>query len=128
MPNIFRDLPTDPVEGRFDTLATSKSVRVERVFSNGHTTRRGKWYDQSQSEWVLVLDGCGKIEFEGGRRVTLQKRGRLLVNPNKRTTTPCRPHRLEDPLASSAFSTKEEAHAELTRGHSRISRHRVSSG
>lgn len=66
--NIFVDpgvtysgpLPTEV----FETLAAGPHCRIERIISEGHTSPAHEWYDQEQSEWVLVLQGAARLEFE----------------------------------------------------------------
>lgn len=40
--------------------------RVERIVSHGHVSPPGFWYDQSELEFVAVLQGDAKLEFESG--------------------------------------------------------------
>ena len=40
--------------------------RVERIVSHGHVSPPGFWYDQSEWEFVAVLQGNAKLEFESG--------------------------------------------------------------
>ncbi len=49
----------------FEPLATENGVRVERIVSEGHVSPEGFWYDQEEWEWVAVLQGSAKLEFEG---------------------------------------------------------------
>ena len=48
--NIFSALPENPPEERFQTLAESETVRIERIVSLGHATPPGEWYDQERDE------------------------------------------------------------------------------
>ncbi len=66
--NLFADLPANPPEELFTTLLQAPGVRVERIVSHGHQSPDGFWYDQPESEWVVVLKGEAKIEFEDGIR------------------------------------------------------------
>jgi cupin 2 domain-containing protein len=78
--NIYESLPQNvPVE-HFDQLLSQENVRIERIISHGHCTPAGQWYDQSENEWVMVLQGSGVIEYENGERVTL-KTGDYLYLP-----------------------------------------------
>lgn len=45
-------------------LASSPAVRVERIVSRGHVTPPGEWYDQDEDEFVLVVSGAARLEFE----------------------------------------------------------------
>ena len=49
----------------FETLYKERSFRVERIFSHGHASPAGFWYDQDEAEWVLLLGGEAKLRFEG---------------------------------------------------------------
>lgn len=71
--NIFSALPEDTGKEVFESLIESSSVSIERIISQGHTSPDEGWYDQDRHEWVIVLEGAGKIEFEDGRISTLSK-------------------------------------------------------
>ncbi|MBI1293266.1 cupin domain-containing protein [bacterium] len=63
----FLDLPKGPLaEERFDEIVASGGLRIERIVSAGHATAPGEWYDQEWDEWVLVLQGEGRVELEDG--------------------------------------------------------------
>jgi cupin 2 domain-containing protein len=63
-PNIFTELPCDLTEELFTKLLQSPGIRIERIVSQGHCSPDGFWYDQDQAEWVLVLKGAARIQFE----------------------------------------------------------------
>jgi len=65
-PNLFADLPRDLPEELLTTLLQAPGVRIERIVSHGHQSPPGFWYDQPTGEWVIVLKGAAKIDFEGG--------------------------------------------------------------
>jgi len=44
---------------------------VERIVSRGHTSPAEGWWDQTQHEWILVLQGSGVLLFADGREITL---------------------------------------------------------
>jgi len=59
--NIF-DLPELPLsEELTSVIAESKNVRIERIISTGQTS---DWYDQSETEFVALLQGGAAIEGE----------------------------------------------------------------
>ncbi|MCL2664126.1 MAG: cupin domain-containing protein [Defluviitaleaceae bacterium] len=79
--NLF-DLPDAAFDSeRADILAHGKNVRVERIISRGQTSG---WYDQSEAEFVALLEGEAEIEFENGKRVYLRKGGTLLLRPHEK--------------------------------------------
>lgn len=64
MKNLFVDLPQSLPEEIVENLVVSKNVRIERIVSTGQTSPDGFWYDQDESEWVVVLRGEAELEFE----------------------------------------------------------------
>jgi len=80
MKNILNNIPDDLRQEHFETLVTAGMVQIERIISNGHMSPAGEWYDQQRNEFVLVLKGAGKLEFEDGR-VVLMKKGDWLEIP-----------------------------------------------
>lgn len=62
--NIFSHLPLDFSEEAFEQIATKANVRIERIVSSGHVTPAGSWYDQPETEWVLLLQGYAEVLFE----------------------------------------------------------------
>lgn len=51
-------------EERIETLAEGSSWRLERIHSCQASSPAGFWYDQSASEWVLLLRGSAQLQFE----------------------------------------------------------------
>lgn len=66
MNNMFADIPTALTEELVETLAKSASVRIERIVSCGHSSPAGYWYDQSENEFVVLLQGAARLRFEDG--------------------------------------------------------------
>ena len=52
--NIFSSLPEDLSNEVVEDLVRSSSVRIERIVSRGHSSPENGWYDQDESEWVIV--------------------------------------------------------------------------
>ena len=73
MENIFSSMPENTRKEVFEELVQHGNVRIERIFSKGHTSPDDGWYDQSENEWVIVLQGSGSILFENGSNVNLKK-------------------------------------------------------
>jgi cupin 2 domain-containing protein len=57
---VPRHLPTELIT----SLLSAGHVRVERIVSQGHSSPAGFWYDQDEHEWVLVLRGAARLQFE----------------------------------------------------------------
>jgi cupin 2 domain-containing protein len=62
--NLFADLPPDLPAELFTAFLEAPHVRIERIVSHGHSTPVGFWYEQKQSEWVIVLQGAARLAFE----------------------------------------------------------------
>lgn len=71
--NIFDALPADISNEIFEDIVRTSNVRIERIISKGHSSPEVGWYDQSENEWVVVLEGSGSILFDDGRQVILNK-------------------------------------------------------
>ena len=64
MKNLLNNIPAELPEELMETLAQSEAIHIKRIVSKGHTT---DWYDQEQNEFVLLLKGAARLEFEEGR-------------------------------------------------------------
>ena len=64
MPKLFANTPKHLPEELTTVLQEGHGVRIERIVSQGHNSPAGFWYDQPESEWVLVLQGAARLEFE----------------------------------------------------------------
>ena len=62
-------------------LAESSNVRIQRIVSTGHVS---DWYDQAETEFLVLLEGHATIEYENGRTVVLSKGDTLLIAPRER--------------------------------------------
>lgn len=72
MNNIFDSIPADLSNEVFEDLVSSDKVKIERIISKGHTSPDFGWYDQEQSEWVIVIAGSAIIGFDDKPSVTLK--------------------------------------------------------
>jgi len=66
MKNLFSDIPATLSDELIETISSHGNVRVERIISHGHASEEGFWYDQDEDEFVLLLQGEAKLEFEDG--------------------------------------------------------------
>jgi cupin 2 domain-containing protein len=71
--NLLAALPARLDHEAFETLLSHGSVRFERIVSQGHTSPAEGWYDQDEHEWVLVLEGAGRLLFEDGRVLEMRR-------------------------------------------------------
>lgn len=82
--NIFECLPANNAGEVFEPLIETEGLKIERIVSQGHTTPEGTWYDQLQNEWVMLLQGEAKIEFENNEEVSLVKGDSVLLPAHTR--------------------------------------------
>jgi cupin 2 domain-containing protein len=64
--NIFDDLPQQLPKELVQILVRAADVRIERIISHGHVSPKDFWYNQPQHEWVIVLKGAARLQFEDG--------------------------------------------------------------
>jgi cupin 2 domain-containing protein len=78
--NIY-DLPPLQLSEELTTiLAQNENVRIERIISTGQTS---DWYDQSETEFVALLQGEARIEFED-KTVAMSSGDTLVIKPHER--------------------------------------------
>ncbi|MEM9242662.1 MAG: cupin domain-containing protein [Pseudomonadota bacterium] len=83
--NIFDGLPNNNIpEELFQTLIEHDNVKLERIISTGHTTPKGKWYDQMQDEWVLLLKGQAILQFEDNTEAHLQPGDYIFIESHRK--------------------------------------------
>ncbi len=81
--NIFANVPElIPIE-LFETIIQTKNIKIERIISKGQQSEQNFWYDQEQAEWVLVLKGEARIQFED-RFVSLQAGDYINIEPHQK--------------------------------------------
>ena len=61
--NIFEDIPAALSREIFQTIITNDKLKIERIVSRGHSSPDDFWYDQSENEWVMVLQGGARLKF-----------------------------------------------------------------
>ncbi len=62
--NLFDCIPDKLPQELVERLLETGSFRIERIVSKGHASADGFWFDQDQSEWVLLIQGAARIGFE----------------------------------------------------------------
>jgi cupin 2 domain-containing protein len=76
------DLPPLPLSEELTTLlAENGNVRIEKIISTGQTS---DWYDQTETEFVALLEGNATIEFENNRSVAMSKGDTIIIAPHER--------------------------------------------
>jgi cupin 2 domain-containing protein len=80
--NIFKQISGAAGEEEFLTLLQQHGVKIQRIVSHASSTPENEWYDQSYTEWVLVLRGHAILQFESGERVELKEGDYLAILPH----------------------------------------------
>ena len=79
--NIY-EMPTLPLTEEVTTILTeNENIRIERIISTGQVS---DWYDQDETEFIILLEGNAMIEYENGKSVTMSRGDMLLINPHER--------------------------------------------
>ena len=68
--NIFAPVGKQ-AEEVLEQLAGNGACRLERIVSTGQVTPPGEWYDQERDEWVVMLSGAARLQYEDGVALTL---------------------------------------------------------
>ncbi len=77
--NLFQDIPASlPIE-LIETIAQSATLRIERIVSRGHASAPDAWYDQDTHEFVLLLQGQARLQYEQDKRILTLKMGDYLI-------------------------------------------------
>ncbi|MCC9600479.1 cupin domain-containing protein [Stieleria sp. JC731] len=83
MDNLFSGLPSDPKaplpKELVDVLVSQSGVRIERIVSDGQASPTDFWYDQDEHEWVVVLQGRARLQFDDGRMLELLPGDHLMI-------------------------------------------------
>ncbi|MDR0327960.1 MAG: cupin domain-containing protein [Planctomycetaceae bacterium] len=81
--NLFSEIPKNLPDELIETLVGTPEVRIERIVSTGHASPPGFWYDQDESEWVVVLRGEATLAFEDETKI-LKPGDYVLIPPHQK--------------------------------------------
>jgi cupin 2 domain-containing protein len=70
--NLFENIPEFAPEEVFTELLAAEGVHVERIVSFGQVSPEGFWYDLSENEWILLLEGSATLAFQDKPSVDLK--------------------------------------------------------
>lgn len=77
--SIFADIPSQLPAELCQTLHASPTARIERIVSRGHASDPDAWYDQTEDEWVIVLQGRARLAFPDRPTLNMQAGDYLLL-------------------------------------------------
>lgn len=94
--NLLANIPSSLDRELIEILAQGKQCRIERIVSMGQTSPPGFWYDQTEDEWVAVLQGHARLSLqEPEESVELFAGDHLLIKAHRK-------HRVEATSAEPA--------------------------
>lgn len=65
LPGLTGESPPDKTKELVSILLNQPGLRIERIVSTGQTSPPDLWYDQPQSEWVLLVSGAALLRIDG---------------------------------------------------------------
>ena len=84
MGNIFASLPPKQAEESCETILEGQGYRLERIISQGHVSPTDFWFDQNHGEWVILLSGAARLQFEGEEEIRLMSGDYLFIHHHER--------------------------------------------
>jgi len=66
-------------EEHVEALYHNQQVKIKRIVSHRHTSPPGQWYDQSEDEWVVLLQGKASLEFEDGHLIHMMAGDHIMI-------------------------------------------------
>lgn len=76
--SMLNNIPAELAGEFFETLCSADNLRIERIISRGHSSPEGFWYDQEQSEFVLIVQGSAGIRLKHEDEVVVLQTGDYL--------------------------------------------------
>ena len=90
MNNLFASLPPSGTpDEEFSELLAQPGLRIERIVSNGQASPPDFWYQQTQGEWVVLIQGEALLRFED------EAQARHLTTGDYLDIAPQRRHRVD---------------------------------
>ena len=93
--NLFSNIPAHADDELVTLLIDRPGLRVERIVSWGHATPEDEPYDQSDDEWVMLVQGAARLWIEHQGEFALMPGDHLLIPARRRHrvvwTTPDEP-------------------------------------
>jgi len=67
--NLYEKIPKNLSKELFDKIISKNNIKIERIVSKKHATPKGKWYDQSKNEFVLLIKGKAELKFIENKKI-----------------------------------------------------------
>jgi cupin 2 domain-containing protein len=83
--NLFEGAIAPPGGERETLLASGGGTRIVRIFSAGHASPPGFWYESADAEWVALLAGSATLAFaDDAEPVALAPGDHVLIPAGRR--------------------------------------------
>jgi cupin 2 domain-containing protein len=76
--------PSGDISETFDNLFSNENMMVERIVSHKSLTTSDFWFDLDKNEWVILMSGEAKIEFENNEIIELFPGDYILIPSHKK--------------------------------------------
>lgn len=64
MKNLFENIKIDKNKEEFIEILNKDNIRIERIVSNGQSSKEDFWYEQEENEFIVLLEGEAILEFQ----------------------------------------------------------------
>ena len=62
--NLYANLPRSTLQNeQFSEILQRPGLRIERIVSTGQCSPPDFWYEQTEGEWVVLLQGEARLRF-----------------------------------------------------------------
>jgi cupin 2 domain-containing protein len=82
--SVYAPLNHDRSREHIEKLFGGRRFTLEHIVSNGHATKAGEWYDQPDSEWVVLIQGTAQLKFEQEGILNLKTGDACLIPAHQR--------------------------------------------
>ena len=79
--NLLEGLPSNLPDELTEVLSEKAGIRIERIVSRGHSSPDDFWYDQNETEWILLVSGRARLQIEGKQELVELAAGHFLEIP-----------------------------------------------
>ena len=82
--NLLSAIPAELPDEWIEVLVSRAGLRIERIVSRGHASPDDFWYDQDETEWVLLIAGRARLRFRDPSETVELSAGDFLTIPAHR--------------------------------------------
>lgn len=82
MINLFDDTLKENNIELSQIIFENEKIMVEKIISQGEISKTDEWFDQSQDEFVILVDGYAEITYSNLTTTKLSKGDNLFIPKN----------------------------------------------